>query len=123
MTGEEITNQADKVANSVWLMLVARISMVVATVAGAPMAVWVVSTTNDTAKTLAIVQQDIRHHAETRTAVDLQLKLDIQQIRQEAADRLRDRYTAPDAARDFKLRDQRLDQHERRIDYLERPKN
>lgn len=120
MTGEQAYDQVERVANNAYMMLVARVAMIVCSLGGPPLAVWMVHTINDTAKTLALVQQDIVHSNGLRASGDMQNKMDIESLRSEMRDRTQDRYRTEDAVKDFRLRDLRLDQHDRRIDTLER---
>lgn len=98
----------------------ARLLMMLFSAFGIPMTVWIVSTLQDTATTLKLLQQQVTHNADSSRVSDARLRVDMDAIRIELRERTASRYTRDDAERDQKIRDYRLDNHERRIEGLER---
>ncbi|WP_291854928.1 hypothetical protein [Bradyrhizobium sp.] len=95
----------------------ARLAMLIFSALGVPAMVWLVTTVNNTGQSIKLLSQTIQHNMVLVESNDKQIRADLDVLRfelQRAA-----RYSRDDAERDFKIRDYRIEQNERRIDGLE----
>lgn len=120
-----------KVADHVVTRLLARLAMIVCAGVGAPAAMWIIQNTYasldklsntqaDLTRIIELLSQKVEFNNHARTADGNSIRIDLARISAELAEFSRGRYTPDAAQRDLRLRDQRLDQHERRIETLER---
>ena len=97
--------RVEKMANAVWLILLARISMVILGPAMFAGSIWLISSTISMQTNLALLQLNVSSLVHRADAID---KL------------IGNHYRAIDAERDLKLRDALLSDHEARIRVIER---
>lgn len=126
-------SRIEAVAENVWTRITARYSIIFVSIVGLPLIGWSVNEAytvikemnKDQAKltrTIDAIGLKLDFTAESQKAALVQFDTKIESVRVELRDRTTGRYTNDDAARDLKLRDQVIDQHERRITDLERAK-
>ena len=124
-------SRIEKVAENVWTRILARYSVIFVAAVGIPFISWWLNEAYTVIKEMNRDQERL-----TRTIDAVSIKLDftsdaqraavaaedakVEQIRTEIRERTLSRYTKEDAGRDFKLRDQVIEQHDRRISDLEK---
>lgn len=126
-------SRIEAVAENVWTRITARYSIIFVGFIGIPMLGWslneaygVIKEMNrDQAKLsvkVDLLSQKVDLTVDAQRSALIQSDLKIEGVRSELRERTTGRYSADDAQRDLKLRDQVLEQHERRITDIERPK-
>lgn len=97
----------------------ARLAMLVFPLFGVPAVIWLVTTVNNAAHEMRLLNQAVAHNMVLVESNDRQIRGDLDSLRSELRERTATRYGRDDADRDFKLRDFRIDNVERRVDGLE----
>lgn len=126
-------SRIEAVAENVWTRIVARYSIIFVSVVGFPLVSWSINEAYGVIKemnrdqvkltrSVDLLAQKLEFTNEAQRAAAAQTAITIEGVRSELRDRTAGRYSSDDATRDFKLRDQVLDQHERRITDIERGK-
>lgn len=127
-------SRIEAVAENVWTRITARYSIIFVSVIGFPLVGWSLNEAYGVIKEMNrdqikltravdLIAQKVELTAESQRAIMVQQDIKIEGLRGELRDRTQNRYTIEDASRDLKLRDQELQQHERRITDLERAKS
>ncbi len=124
-------SKIEAVAENVYTRIIARYSMIAVSCVGLPLTMWSINEAYSVIKSMSkeqaqltrsvdLLSQKVEFTNASQRAGMAQAELRIQEVRAELRDRTQGRYSSDDAARDLKLRDQVLEQHERRITDLER---
>lgn len=124
-------SKIEAVAENVYTRIIARYSMIAVSCIGLPLMMWSINEAygvikaiskeqGQLARSVDLLSQKLEFTTASQRAAVAQMELRIQEVRGELRDRTQGRYSSEDAARDLKLRDQMLQQHERRLTDLER---
>lgn len=126
-------SRIEAVAENVWTRITARYSIIFVSIIGFPILGWslneaygIVKEMNrdqiKLSRAVDLIAQKVELTSESQRAIMVQQDIKIEGLRSELRDRTQNRYTVEDASRDLKLRDQEIQQHERRLTDLERAK-
>lgn len=124
-------SRIEAVAENVWTRITARYSIIFVSVIGFPLVGWSINEAYGVIKemnrdqikltrSVDLLAQRLEFTNEAQRTSAAQTDIKIEGVKAELRDRTSGRYSNDDAGRDFKLRDQVLDQHERRITDVER---
>ena len=127
-----VDEKAEGLAENVWLKLVSRIAMILASGFGVPFAIWVVTATYGSidgmqrnlaaAQTkIELLQQTVQFNAKEAQGTAQTQALNLAAVREIIQQQTTNQYGTRDAERDAKLFDERFRRLEQRLESIERP--